>query len=140
VTNLGLDYGIIVEGSSPSGSTAIPVVDASVSNNTVSAAPADGLDAMRIQIRRNGNGCLKIQGNTAGAGGTDGGFFGLFARQADTATFRIEGLPAGSQSAATTESYLEGQNPGTAAADIGTTPATGTPFTGVAPGTCTIPT
>lgn len=136
VTNLGVDYGILVEGSSPSGSTAIPVVDASVSNNTVSAAPAGGLDAMRIQIRRNGNGCLKIQGNTAGAGGT--GFMGLFARQADTATYRVEGLALGAQSAATTESYLESQNPGTSATDVGTTAATS--FTGVAPGTCTIPT
>jgi hypothetical protein len=145
VTNVGLDYGLLADAAQnvgdppPAGGQAR--LDLAVTNNTVSVL-ATALDAIRVQARRVNSVCAKISGNTTSqpssnaascAAGTT--FCGLFARQANTATVEVEGLAAGAQTAATTQTFLVVQNP--AADTVGTSAATS--FTGVAPGTCIIP-
>ena len=79
--------------------------------------------------------CSEIRANTTNAGGTDGGFVGLFTNQSNTSTFSVEGLASGAQTAATTQTYLISQNP--AATTLSSTAAMN--YTGVAANTCAIP-
>ncbi|HEV2148000.1 MAG TPA: Ig-like domain-containing protein [Longimicrobiaceae bacterium] len=128
VSGVSTDYGILVEASGadtqvpPSGTGR---VDVAVTNNNASVL-SGALDAIRVQARHNNRVCSRITGNTTGTGGS--GFFGLFVRQVNAATFLIEGLTGG----ATT--YLQSQNP--AAASVGDNGGT---FTATAANSCNIP-
>ncbi|MET0398923.1 MAG: cadherin-like domain-containing protein [Longimicrobiaceae bacterium] len=133
VSNVGLDYGILAEGSgslAPGAGQAR--LDVALTGNSASVL-SGALDAIRVQARNANTVCARIAGNTTNTGGS--GAFGLFARQANTATFNLEGLAAGAQTAAATQTYLSGQNP--AAATVGTTATTS--FTGVAANSCNVP-
>jgi hypothetical protein len=129
VSNVGLDFGILADAG---GATALApgAVYVAVTNNIVSVL-GTALDAIRVQSRNANQVCAVVSGNTTNVGGA--GFFGLFARQAGTSVFQLEGLTAGPQSAAAAIAFLAGANP--TAASVG---ATGT-FTGVAAGTCQAP-
>jgi hypothetical protein len=133
VSNVALDFGIRVEAAgdpaavSPAGS-----LQAGVTNNNVSVL-STALDAIRVRSRRTTTLCADIRSNTTNAGGS--GFFGLFTNQANTSTFSVEGLTSGAQTAATTQTYLIGQNP--AAATVSATAATN--YNGVATNSCNIP-
>jgi hypothetical protein len=136
VSNVGLDYGILADAAQNTGDLAPGAgqarMDVAVTNNNVSVL-SGALDAIRVQARKVNTVCAKISGNTTDSGGS--GFFGLFARQANTAIFDLEGLALGVQTAATTQASLVTQNP--SAATVGASAATN--FTGVASGTCNIP-
>ncbi|HST28884.1 MAG TPA: Ig-like domain-containing protein, partial [Rudaea sp.] len=113
VDNVGQDYGIFVGAGEQSG-TGADVVQAGVLNNTVSVLGVSGpnfgaLDAIRVQARVNGSMCARISGNNATPGASTG-FFGIYTRQANAATYNLEGGTGG----------LAGNNPATAAASIGT--------------------
>jgi hypothetical protein len=130
VSNVALDYGILVESSG--GTTAGQgVVQVAVTGNNASVL-SGALDAIRVQARNTNTVCGRISTNTTNAGGT--GFVGLFVRQANTAVFNLEGLTLGSQTAATTQTYVGTQNP--AASTVGATAATN--FTGVAANSCNL--
>jgi hypothetical protein len=130
VSNVGLDYGILCESSgaaSPGGLLAV-----ALTGNT-SNVLAGALDAMRVQARNSNQICAKVSGNSSTSAGT--GFVGLTVRQANTAVFSLEGLALGSQTAATTQTYVAGQNPGV----IDTVQAiASTNFTGVSTNSCSI--
>lgn len=92
VSNVGLDYGILCEASGTSFSSTLIL---KLTNNNVSVL-SGALDAMRVQARNTSTVCARISGNTTSAGGAGGGtcgadFCGLFVRQANTATFNLEG-------------------------------------------------
>jgi hypothetical protein len=111
VDNVGQDYGIFVGAGEQSG-TGADVVQAGVMNNNVSVLGVNGanpgaLDAIRVQARVNGSMCARISGNTATPGSATG-FFGIYTRQANTATYNLEGGTGG----------VAGSNPGTSS--IGT--------------------
>jgi hypothetical protein len=134
VSNVGVDYGIFADSFGaavvpPAGQGALKI---GVTNNNVSVL-SGALDAIRVQARNNNSVCARITGNATNAGGA--GNFGIFVRQANAATFNLEGLAAGAQSAATTQTFVQSQNP--AAATVGATATTS--FTGVASGFCPIP-
>jgi hypothetical protein len=129
VTNVGLDYGIRCEASGSSFSSTLKL---RLSGNNVSVL-STALDCIRVQARNTSTICGIISGNTTNSGGS--GFVGLFVRQANTAVFQLEGLAAGSQTAATTQTYITAQNPG--AATIGAIAVTN--FTGVTSGFCAVP-
>lgn len=130
------DYGILAEASgtasAPGGSQGR--LDVEVSGNNVDVNDANALDAIRLQARNFSTICARVLSNTTDSGGS--GFVGLFARQANSATFNIEGLASGVQAAATAQAYLAGQNP--AATTVGTIAVTN--FAGVAANSCSIPT
>ena len=109
-------------------------IQAGVTNNN-SSVLTTALDAIRVRSRRTIALCSEIRANTTNAGGTVGGFFGLFTNQANTSTFSIEGLAPGAQTAATAQTYLISQNP--AAASLSATAVTN--YTGVAANACAIP-
>lgn len=133
VSNVALDFGLRVEAAGdPAGAGGN--VQVGLTNNNVSVL-SSALDALRVRARRQAVLCSDIRGNTTNAGGTAGGFFGLFTNQSNTATFSVEGLAPGAQSAATTQTYLVGQNP--AAATLSATAATN--YNGVAVNACSIP-
>ncbi|MGH3767415.1 MAG: hypothetical protein ACRDTX_20055 [Pseudonocardiaceae bacterium] len=108
VSNVGLDFGIEVDGGSSSNPSlnphAVPT-DVALTGNNVSVLPG-ALDAIRAQARNLDTMCARISANTTSAGGT--GFFGLFVRQAQTAVFNLEGLSGA------VNTYLTAQNPGAA--------------------------
>jgi hypothetical protein len=128
VSEVSTDYGILAEASGGSGTMKISMI-----NNTSNTRPG-ALDAIRIQARDSNTVCARFSGNTVTTAGTG---FGLAARQANTAVFKLEGLALGSQNGATTETYLESQNPATSAALIYTLVTTN--FTGVASNSCGYP-
>lgn len=133
VSNVGLDYGILAEasgGSSPGAGQAL--LEVAVTGNNASVL-SGALDAIRVQSRNVNTACARISGNTTNSGGS--GFFGLFVRQANTAVFNLEGLAAGAQTAATTRTFLIGQNPAAATVDA----IAVTNFTGVPANSCNIP-
>ncbi|REJ85500.1 MAG: tandem-95 repeat protein [Acidobacteria bacterium] len=116
----------------------IGLLDLTLRDNTVSAPddnsafPFGFVYGTRIESRNTSDVCMDISGNTsAGVGGAEH----FRVRQRDTSTFRIERLALGSQSAATTQTFVAGQN------DAGSTASTtvATSFTGVANGTCRKP-
>ena len=81
-------------------------------NNNVSVLGVNGadpgaLDAIRVQARVNGSMCARISGNTATPGSATG-FFGIYTRQANAATYNLEGGTGG----------VAGSNPATSS--IGT--------------------
>lgn len=129
VSNVGLDFGIRCEAS---GTAAASILKLRLSGNNVSVL-STALDAIRVTSRLTSTVCAIISGNTTNSGGT--GFVGLFVRQANTAVFQLEGLAAGSQTAATTQTYVVAQNP--AAATVGAVAITN--FTGVITGFCAVP-
>lgn len=100
VSNVGLDYGIVAEASGTSFSSTLNV---KLTNNSVSVL-SGALDCIRVQARNTSTVCARISGNTTNAGGT--GFVGIYVRQANTATFNLEGgtgsLAANNPGAATT--------------------------------------
>jgi hypothetical protein len=105
VTNVGMDYGILVEASGAD--TQVPpagtgTIDIGLTGNTVNVL-SFALDAMRVQSRHNNRVCARISGNSST--NTALGFFGLLVRQTNASSFKIEGLagPAGS--------FLAGMNP-----------------------------
>jgi len=111
VDNVGQDYGIFVGAGEQSG-TGADVVQAGVMNNNVSVLGVNGadpgaLDAIRVQARVNGSMCARISGNTATPGSATG-FFGIYTRQANAATYNLEGGTGG----------VAGSNPATSS--IGT--------------------
>jgi hypothetical protein len=138
VRNVNTDYGIFVEVSSNSGVAAASAnATVGVTNNDVSVN-SGALDAIRVQARGRSVMNARINSNTTGTHGS--GFFGLTIRQASqtipspggtvyTATFNLEGLTTGLQSAATTTTYLDAQNP---AVSGGTDVIVVTGITGVA--------
>jgi hypothetical protein len=131
VSNVALDFGLRAEAAGdPAGAGGNMQVG--VTNNNVSVL-AGALDAIRVRARRQTVLCSDIRSNTTNAGGA--GFFGLFTNQANTATFSIEGLALGAQTAATAQTFLGGQNPG--AASISATAVTN--YNGVAVNACSIP-
>jgi len=131
VSNVALDFGLRVEAAgNPAGAGGSMQVG--VTNNNVSVL-GTALDAIRVRSRRQTVLCSDIRSNTTNAGGA--GFFGLFTNQANTSTFSVEGLALGAQSAATTQTYLVGQNP--AAATLSATAVTN--YNGVAVNACSIP-
>jgi hypothetical protein len=119
VTNVGLDYGILIEASSNSGTANAPCTNiVGVTSNTVSVL-SGALDAIRLQARGRGVINARINNNVSSGGGT--GFRGLEIRQASqtvsavvyTATFNLEGLTTGLQNNYNTiVNYLQTQNPG----------------------------
>ncbi len=135
VSNVALDFGIRVEGAGdPAAVVPSGEIQAGVTNNN-SSVLTTALDAIRVRSRRTIALCSEIRANTTNAGGTVGGFFGLFTNQANTSTFSIEGLAPGAQTAATAQTYLISQNP--AAASLSATAVTN--YTGVAANACAIP-
>jgi hypothetical protein len=135
VSNVALDFGIRVEGAGdPAAVVPSGEIQAGVTNNN-SSVLTTALDAIRVRSRRMIALCSEIRANTTNAGGTVGGFFGLFTNQANTSTFSIEGLAPGAQTAATAQTYLISQNP--AAASLSATAVTN--YTGVAANACAIP-
>ncbi len=126
VSNVGLDFGIKAEASGTSFSSTLKL---KLTNNNVSVL-SSALDCIRVQARNTSTVCARISGNTTNSGGT--GFVGLFVRQADTATFNLEGLALGAQTAATTQTYVGSQNP--TAATVGAFATTN--FTGVVANFC----
>jgi hypothetical protein len=94
-----------------------------------------GLDSIRLQSRNNSSICATVSGNTTNSGGP--GFFGIQLREANTATFSLEGLAAGAQTDPTVHDFVVAQNP--AGGTVGTLAAVGNPsITGVAAGSCGI--
>jgi hypothetical protein len=129
VTNVGMDYGILVEASGAD--TQVPpagrgTIDIGLTGNTVNVL-SFALDAMRVQSRHNNRVCARISGNSSTNGAL--GFFGLLVRQTNASSFKIEGL-SGSAGP-----YLAGLNPGVTdgVADNGGT------FGSVPANTCNIP-
>lgn len=121
VSNVGLDYGLLVEASSNSGTANAPCTNTvGVTGNTVNVL-SGALDAIRLQARGRGVINARINSNVSNGGGA--GFRGLEIRQANqtipaggtiyTATFNLEGLTTGPQNNLNTiVNYLQGQNPG----------------------------
>ena len=138
VSNVGLDYGLLVEASSNSGTANAPGTNTvGVTGNTVNVL-SGALDAIRLQARGRGVINARINSNSSSGGGA--GFRGLEIRQASqtipaggttyTATFNLEGLPTGLQSNYNTiVSYLQSQNPSITVANCDTLFVTG--ITGV---------
>jgi len=129
VTNVGMDYGILVEASGAD--TQVPpagtgTIDVGLTGNTVNVLNF-ALDAMRVQSRHNNRVCARISGNSST--NTALGFFGLLVRQTNASSFKIEGL-AGSAGP-----FLAGLNPAVTdgVADNGGT------FGAVAANSCNIP-
>jgi len=120
VSNVGLDYGLLVEASSNSGTANAPCTNiVGVTGNTVNVL-SGALDAIRLQARGRGVISARINSNVSSGGGT--GFRGLEIRQANqtipaggtvyTATFNLEGLTTGLQNNYNTiVNYLQSQNP-----------------------------
>jgi hypothetical protein len=118
VSNVGLDYGLLVEASSNSGTANAPCTNTvGVTGNTVNVLPG-ALDAIRLQARGRGVINARINTNVSSGGGT--GFRGLEIRQANqiisgttyTAIFNLEGLTTGLQTNYNTiVNYLFNQNP-----------------------------
>jgi hypothetical protein len=121
VSNVGLDYGMLIEASSNSGTAAAPCTNiVGVAGNTVNVL-AGALDAIRLQARGRGVISARFNGNSSSGGGA--GFRGLEIRQANqtipssggtvyTATFNLEGLTTGLQNNYNAiVNYLQGQNP-----------------------------
>jgi hypothetical protein len=105
VSNVGLDYGILVEASGAD--TQVPpagtgTIDIGLTGNTVNVL-SFALDAMRVLSRHNNRVCARITGNAST--NTALGFYGLMVRQTNASSFKIEGL---SGRAGT---YLAGLNP-----------------------------
>ena len=73
--------------SEASGSSFSSALRLKLTNNNVSVL-SGALDAIRVQARHTSTVCSRISGNTTNTGGT--GFFGLYVRQANTATFNLE--------------------------------------------------
>lgn len=147
VSNVATDYGILADAALDGTETAVPpagqaVLQVAVTNNTVNVL-SGALDAIRVQSRVYNTVCARISGNSSTSAGS--GFFGLYARQAQrinpsptaVSTFKIEGALSGSQSAAAIQGELATQNPQVTTDGVGTTAATS--FTGVASGTCNVP-
>lgn len=151
VTNVGQFYGILVDAATGGANTTAPsagqaLAQVAVTNNT-SNVLSSAADAIRIEARRFSTVCARISGNTSSTAGT--GFFGIYARQHQqtvgtapntvtaTPTFKIEGPLSGPQSAAAIQVELANQNPQVTNDGVGTEAST--TFTGVAPGTCNIP-
>lgn len=131
VSNVALDFGLRAEAAGDPGGAG-GSMQVGVTNNNVSVL-GTALDAIRVRVRRQAVLCSDIRSNTTNAGGS--GFFGLFTNQANTSTFSVEGLALGAQTAATTQTYLVGQNP--AAATLSATAVTN--YNGVAVNACSIP-
>jgi hypothetical protein len=120
ISNVGLDYGMLIEASSNSGTAAAPCTNiVGVTGNSVNVL-AGALDAIRLQARGRGVISARINGNSSSGGGT--GFRGLEIRQANqtipaggtvyTAIFHLEGLTTGLQTTySTIVNYLQSQNP-----------------------------
>jgi hypothetical protein len=133
VSGVQTDYGILVEASGQTGAPAgNSTQQVQVANNSV-LVNTTALDAIRLQARHANLLCATTSGNTTSAGGT--GFYGMFLRQANTATFELEGLGAGAQAAGTAQAFAATQNPATPS--VGAIAATS--FTGVNAGTCIVP-
>jgi hypothetical protein len=130
VSNVALDHGILVE-SSGGTTPGQGLMHVAVLSNNASVL-SSALDAIRVQARATNTVCARISGNTTNAGGTIGGFYGLYLRQANTAVFNLEGLAPGPQTAATTQAFAAVQNP--AAASVGAIAVTS--FSGVNPNSC----
>jgi hypothetical protein len=81
------------------------------------------LDAIRVQARNFNTACSKIVSNVAPAGGA--GFFGIFIRQANSATHLLDGW----NGVGTPQAYVLSQNAGSTTGSAGT-------ITGAASGTC----
>ncbi len=137
VTNVGFDFGLLAESSG----LAVAVggrglLRTNVSGNNVTTLNG-ALDAMRIQARNTNAVCVQAFGTAATSNSSSGagtGFFRVFARQANTAVFNVEGLAAGAQTAATYETFLEAANPSINPPFISVaSPGT---FTGVSAGAC----
>jgi hypothetical protein len=103
-------------------------MDVTVGNNTVSVL-SGALDSIRVQTRNFNTACAAISGNMTNSGGT--GFFGLYVRQANSATFLLDGFGGGAAPAAT--NYLTAQNAGAS-----TVSETGT-ISAAATNTCQVP-
>ena len=90
IRGVSLDFGILAESS---GTTLAPgsgrgAASFGITNNDVSVGPM-ALDDIRVQARNYNSICAKITGNDTAFGGA--GYFGIFARQANTAVFSLEG-------------------------------------------------
>jgi hypothetical protein len=124
VKNVSADYGILAESSgataAPSGSQGRLDVDVESNNVTVGSL---ALDAIRVQARNFNTACSKIVSNVAPAGGA--GFFGIFIRQANSATHLLDGW----NGVGTPQAYVLSQNAGSTTGSAGT-------ITGAASGTC----
>jgi hypothetical protein len=138
VSNVGLDYGLLVEASSNSGTANATCTNTvGVTGNTVNVL-AGALDAIRLQARGRGVINARINNNVSSGGGS--GFRGLEIRQANqtisaviyTATFNLEGLTTGLQNNYNTiVNYLQSQNPSISLANcdaLYVTGITGVPF------------
>jgi hypothetical protein len=119
VSNVGFDYGMLIEASSNSGTAAAPCTNVvGVTGNTVNVLAA-ALDAIHLQARGRGMISARINGNNSSGGSF---FRGLEIVQANqtipvggtvyTAVFNLEGLTTGLQTTySTIVNYLQGQNP-----------------------------
>ncbi len=137
VSNVGLDYGLLVEASSNTGAAAnSSTTTVGVTGNTVNVL-SGALDAIRLQARGRGIINARINSNVSAGGGV--GFRGLEIRQAsqtifgntETGVFNLEGLTTGLQSVySTIVNYLQSQNPAISLANCDALYVTG--ITGVA--------
>lgn len=138
VSNVALDYGLLVESGGSAGATGR--VDAAITGNTVSVL-SGALDAIRAQARNGSTMCARINSNTAShpndagcAAGTT--FCGMVVRQANTAVFNLEGsggaCPAGAQTTAQAAACIASLN-----TEDTVTAFAATNFTGVATNFCT---
>jgi len=142
VSNVGRDYGILAQAALNGTDTTPPtagqaVLQVAVTNNH-SSVLSGALDAIRVEARAGATACARVTGNTTNGGGSS--FYGLYLRQAAGANllhgvFQLEGLAGGAQSASAAQASAASQNPNAATVGAIATDS----FTGVAAGSCNIP-
>ncbi|HEU4386686.1 MAG TPA: hypothetical protein VFV34_02735, partial [Blastocatellia bacterium] len=99
ISNVGLDYGIFVQGGLNTGAAGF--IQSAVTNNNVSVL-GTALDAIRVRVRNASTGCSRITGNIANQPAASGCALGgaqfpcgLSVSQGNTAIHRLEGGEAG---------------------------------------------
>jgi len=97
-----------------------------------------GVPSIHVRGLNTATVCADIRDNDAEIGSSDGfspAFDAIRVQQRDTASFQVERLTVGAQSAATTETHIAAENPLSTSVEA----VADTSFTGVADGTCSTP-